>query len=82
MHYQNGREAKQGDVVLHVDPYGSVTAGVLFNLNAGSDSCNGIIAPMHNVLSCITVGNCLHIDDVKAFAKLMPDQRNPQPKKE
>lgn len=68
MHYANGREAKNGDKVVHVSPYdGNVMVGVLYDAKAGNDYCNGKLA-------LITTGNpspnlkeCLHLDDVKAL---------------
>lgn len=46
MHYRNGREAKNGDTVLQIDPgTGKISAlGVLYNAQPGNDYCNGQIA--------------------------------------
>jgi hypothetical protein len=67
MHYRNGREAKNGDLVLSLDGYGPMiinAIGVLHSAVAGNDYCNGSIAPIQapNKGACIV--DCLHIDDV------------------
>ena len=41
MHYKNGREAQEGDQVIHIDSYSKkVKVGVAHNLHAQSDTCN------------------------------------------
>ena len=70
MHYKNGREAKNGDKVIFIDPNGTgfPAVGVLIDAKAeqGSD-CNG------NILQATAFGlhyadlkNCLHVDDIAA----------------
>lgn len=68
MHFKNGREAKAGDVVVFDGgKYNAAPkVGVLHSLVAGADSCNGRIAEVSAQDGLITVGECLHIDDVKA----------------
>ncbi|MBU4274185.1 MAG: hypothetical protein L6437_00270 [Kiritimatiellae bacterium] len=67
MHYANGREAKVGDEVVGRNVSGEPVAGVLVDLRAESDTCNGNViltgAPKH----CVTIKNCLHVED--AFAE-------------
>ena len=63
MHYKNGREAKDGDKVINLT-YGF--SGVLHSSQPGSASCNGRLAPISQNDHYITVGECLHLDDVKA----------------
>jgi hypothetical protein len=51
MHYRNGREAKNGDVIVQIGGYGTdggkVNAvGVLYDAKPGNDYCNGNIAPV------------------------------------
>jgi hypothetical protein len=66
MHYRNGREAKNGDVVLQLNGSKVANLGVLHNAVAGNDYCNGQLAPLHgNVGACMC--DCLHIDDVAAI---------------
>lgn len=63
MHYKNGREAKNGDKVVLLSPYGNVI-GILYDAVAGNDHCNGKIAPIAPGDSCPDLRNCLHLDDV------------------
>lgn len=68
MHYANGREAKNGDKIVHVSPYdGSVTVGILYNAVAGNDYCNGKIAITSSSDPCPNLKECLHLDDMKAL---------------
>lgn len=79
MHYRNGREAKNGDIVVQLsDRYaedgkpagGFVSAvGVLHGAKPGNDYCNGTIAPIQNACTSACMCDCLHIDDVAAFVK-------------
>lgn len=65
MHYRNGREAKNGDKVIQLDPNGKVAAsGVLHSAVPGSDYCNGKIAPIQNADQYACLVDCLHVDDV------------------
>lgn len=77
MHYKNGREAKNGDKVLLLSAYGAPMVGILYDAQAGNDTCNGKLAacapndPMPNL------AECLHVDDVKAVADVngIPDSK-------
>jgi len=65
MHYRNGREAKNGDVVVQLGADGKITAlGVLHGAVPGNDYCNGFVAAGYfpGVMACIC--DCLHADDV------------------
>ena len=66
MHYRNGREAKNGDIIIQLGMNGaSVQAfGVLHSATPGNDYCNGSIAPVQpaNQMACMC--DCLHIDDL------------------
>jgi hypothetical protein len=66
MHYKNGREAKNGDKVVHFNPYsGGVTSGILYDATAGNNYCNGKIAITSPTDPCPNLRECLHADDVK-----------------
>lgn len=70
MHYRNGREAKNGDIVLSLDGYAPrvINAiGVLHSATPGNDYCNGTIAPIQSVEKGACLVDCLHIDDVLAI---------------
>jgi hypothetical protein len=68
MHYANGRAAKNGDKVVHISPYsGQVTAGILYDAQAGNDYCNGKLALTSPSDPCPNLKECLHVDDVKAL---------------
>ncbi len=69
MHYRNGREAKNGDTVLQMDPgSGKIVAlGVLYNAHPGNDYCNGSIAPIQPVNGYACLVDALHIDDIMAM---------------
>lgn len=64
MHYRNGREAKNGDMIVQLSG-GKVQAfGVLHSATPGNDYCNGSIASVQlaNTIACMC--DCLHVDDV------------------
>jgi hypothetical protein len=69
MHYRNGREAKNGDVIVSLG-FGDnkiEAVGVLYNATPGNDYYNGSIAPIPvtNTVACLC--DCLHIDDLMAL---------------
>lgn len=67
MHYRNGREAKNGDVIVSLNG-GKVSAvGVLYNAKPGNDYCNGNIAPIQMPQAGACMCDCLHIDDLSAL---------------
>lgn len=70
MHYKNGREAKPGDKVVHIEGDGTPRAGILYNTNA-SKSCNGRLAAISANDHYVTIGDCLHADDVKAAKDIL-----------
>lgn len=69
MHYRNGREAKNGDQIICLDPpYNK--AGKLRDATPGDNYCNGYIQmswqPSSNdPVACMC--DCLHIDDLTAL---------------
>ena len=70
MHYRNGREAKNGDLVISLDGYGSAVingVGVLHSAVPGEDYCNGSIAPIQPTNKGACLIDCLHIEDVLAI---------------
>jgi hypothetical protein len=72
MHYRNGREAKNGDIVISLSGYGDnpINAiGVLHGAVAGNDYCNGTIAPIQEARAGACMCDCLHIDDVLELLK-------------
>ena len=75
MHYRNGREAKNGDVIVQLGGFadgrgGKVEAiGVLHDAVPGNDYCNGKIAPVNNEVRGACMCDCLHIEDVAAALK-------------
>lgn len=67
MHYRNGREAKNGDLILQISFDRKINAfGVLFNAMPGNDYCNGSIAPAQVPNLGAVLCDCLHIEDVMA----------------
>lgn len=73
MHYRNGREAKNGDMVVHLgtDDAKVRAVGILFNAVPGNDFCNGSLAPISSVGSVMgaCLCDCLHVDDVGDILK-------------
>ena len=73
MHYRNGREAKNGDVIVQMGGDGKINAfGVLHSAVAGNDycnDCNGGIAPLHTSQTSACMCDCLHIDDLAEILK-------------
>lgn len=71
MHYRNGREAKNGDKVVHLDfEKGEVIAvGVLHSAVPGNDYCNGAIAPIQSPTQGACMVDCLHVEDLAALLK-------------
>ena len=68
MHYRNGREAKNGDVIIQIGFDGKLNAlGVLYNAVPGNDYCNGNIAPVQPPVASACMCDCLHVDDVMAM---------------
>lgn len=68
MHYRNGREAKNGDVViqLETDSGRAVCVGTLAGAQPGPDSdyCNGNIEAPNCEPQMACLCDCLHVDDV------------------
>lgn len=71
MHYRNGREAKNGDVIVQLGfSDGKASAlGVLCEATPGNDFCNGRITPVQSTISVACLCDCLHIDDLEDILK-------------
>lgn len=65
MHYKNGREAKAGDKIVCIDN-GQVVTGIIHSLQAEAKTCNGRVAATTQSDAYVTVGKCMHVDDVLA----------------
>ena len=74
MHYKNGREAKNGDKVVHMYEYGIWQIGILYDATPGNDFCNGKLAITKSNDPCPNLKECLHLDDVKALVKTSNDK--------
>ena len=67
MHYRNGREAKNGDIIVSLNN-GKVNAfGVLHSATPGNDYCNGNIAVIQSTQAGACMCDCLHVDDLAAI---------------
>lgn len=73
MHYQNGREAKAGDMVVGKNINGGIVAGTIHNLCAGACSCN---AQLQHVMhesgnavnnATVTLADLLHAEDAYRY---------------
>lgn len=81
MHYKNGRPAKNGDKVVHIQEWTnngvvqrSLVVGILYDAVAGNDYCNGHLAPISSSHHCPNLKECLHLDDfLTAFPTDFPD---------
>lgn len=73
MHYRNGREAKNGDVVVQIGGYGDSAlvnaVGVLHGAKPGNDHCNGNLAPVQNGVTSACLCDCLHVEDLAELLK-------------
>ena len=69
MHYRNGREAKNGDIIISLAGYATNPIngiGVLHSAVPGNDFCNGTLAPINAQMGACLV-DCIHLDDVLAM---------------
>ena len=70
MHYRNGREAKNGDVIVSITHANGnwrpvLRTGILIDAVLGEDYCNGTLVPLTGGIpegACLA--DCFHIDDV------------------
>ena len=82
MHYRNGREAKNGDPIVHINHDGtSICAiGILHGAKPGNDYCNGSIALTQNPATGACLCDCLHMDDIAALLKEKGLDKRPEGK--
>lgn len=86
MHYRNGREAKNGDLIVQLGFDGEkgggkiVTFGVLHSAIPGNDYCNGMIAPVQPVASFACLVDCLHTEDLAEILKREGLDKRPEGK--
>jgi hypothetical protein len=64
MHYRNGREAKNGDIIVKLEGGNIKAFGVLHSATPGNDYCNGNIAPVQPTNEGACMVDCLHVDDL------------------
>lgn len=73
MHYRNGREAKNGDMVVRLNDRGQIQAfGVLQDAIPGNEYCNGNIVYSNGQIRTQTYAcmcDCMHIDDIALILK-------------
>lgn len=70
MHYRNGREAKNGDLIAQLDSQGKVAAiGVLHSAVPGNDYCNGYMAVFQPANVCACLCDCLTLADLADVLK-------------
>lgn len=65
MHYRNGREARNGDIVVSIPKNGVPAVGILYGATAGNDYCNGRLAQMRGDDPYSNLKDCLNIEDAK-----------------
>lgn len=64
MHYNNGREAKVGDMIVTKCWNGMPQAGVVVKTEPKADTCNLYVQPIRVADQLtLTAKDCLHIDD-------------------
>ena len=64
MHYANGREAKNGDMIVWRLGNGALLTGFLYDAQPGNDWCNGRIAQIKPDDPQPNLKECLHLDDI------------------
>lgn len=67
MHYRNGREAKNGDIIVKLEGSKIKAFGVLHSATPGNDYCNGNIAPIQPTNEGACMVDCIHIEDMAAI---------------
>ena len=64
MHYRNGKEAKNGDLIVKLNGGKIEAFGVLYGATPGNDFCNGYIAPVQNPKDYACLVDCLSVEDL------------------
>jgi hypothetical protein len=69
VHYRNGREAKNGDLVIQLEVGRAKisSVGILIDAAPGSDYCNGRIVSIVPTLTGACLCDCIHADDLAAI---------------
>ena len=86
MHYRNGREATNGDMIVSLA--GSSNGkpiingfGVLYGATAGNSYCNGSILPvMSGTVISACLCDCLHMEDLFAILAEKGLEKRPEGK--
>ncbi len=81
MHYRNGREAKNGDLIVSLSMDGGrvQNLGILRDATPGNDYCNGTLNPA-TVPTVACLCDCLHVDDLAALLKEKGLDKRPEGK--
>ena len=74
MHYRNGREAKNGDMVVQLSNQSGkegtiVNVGILHDCVQGNEFWYGGIAPTLTTPGCACMCDCMHIEDIATMLK-------------
>lgn len=80
MHYRNGREAKNGDVVVKLEGGKIVSLGVLYDAVPGNDYCNGKLAPVQAPVDYACMVDSLHVEDIAELLKEKGLDKRPEGK--
>jgi hypothetical protein len=82
MHYRNGKEAKNGDIIVSLgfNSGNILSYGVLYGAVPGNDFCNGYIAPVQSSKEMACLCDCLHVDDIVAMLKEKGLDKRPEGK--
>ena len=80
MHYRNGKEAKNGDIIVQLSGGKIIAVGVLHSAIVGNDYCNGYIAPIQNSQTMACICDCLSIEDIEGILKEKGLDKRPEGK--
>jgi len=71
MHYKNGREANNGDLVIGKPKHGVTTiTGIIQDIVPGQETCNcTVIRPGGLIGCCVSVADLFHADDALECAE-------------
>lgn len=63
MHYKNGRQAHHGDEVVNLS---TGQTGIIYAIQTLATTCNARLAVKADNNPYVTLGDCVHIDDIKS----------------
>lgn len=63
MHYQNGKPAKKGDIILIKSDDSVPIVGVVVGANTTASTCNLIVAPIEHARRWATASDCILAED-------------------